>query len=220
MHELIGRLSTKTVQAPQTSDSQERLVPVSLSRLRKNSSKVSSTGTSPDHLRPFTCSDRLKLALLGNLSSAISTPLDSAFECSSKQHADHIQLVFRTPQKIVHRPQEFSEIILLFRNDLFGVTQCRPSDFGLDFPQPLRSRPDTANGNTRLFNDLIVHFHGDGDAECRSLKAMKAQISALHSGRQRRNLNFRQQFVRSQVRRVHIQEKILQQKLPLACLTS
>ena len=44
---LMGSPSTRTVQAPQTWDSHERLVPVRRSRSRTNSSRVSSARTSP-----------------------------------------------------------------------------------------------------------------------------------------------------------------------------
>src|SRR5687767_14863194 len=61
LHALTARLSTNTVQAPHTSDSQERFVPVRWRRLRRNSSKVSSIGTSPHQGSPFTVTDSLNL---------------------------------------------------------------------------------------------------------------------------------------------------------------
>src|SRR4030095_14268217 len=57
----MARPSTNTVQAPQTSDSQERFVPVSRRRLRRSSSRVSSIGTSPDQVLPLTVTEREKV---------------------------------------------------------------------------------------------------------------------------------------------------------------
>jgi hypothetical protein len=58
----MARLSSNTVHAPHTSDSHERLVPVSLRRFRKNCSSVSSTGTSPAQDSPLMVNDKLKVS--------------------------------------------------------------------------------------------------------------------------------------------------------------
>jgi hypothetical protein len=61
LQELTASLSTRTVHAPQTSDSQERLVPVKQSLFRRVSKSVSLAGTVPLQAFPFTDSVTLKV---------------------------------------------------------------------------------------------------------------------------------------------------------------
>src|SRR4030095_4954323 len=76
LHELIGWPSTRTVQAPQTSDSQERFVPVSFRRYRKKSKRTSSAGTFPFHGLALTVNSISKLCsvAMGASGSAIISP--------------------------------------------------------------------------------------------------------------------------------------------------
>src|SRR3982750_1175509 len=109
----MGRSSTSTVQAPHTSDSQDRLAPVSPTRLRRKSRSTSSTGTVPLHAAPLSVRASPTVCRVWTRSSLDDCSIMSARSVGAvssglgqrptEKYGGNVDLVLGRPQQVVDR---------------------------------------------------------------------------------------------------------------------
>src|SRR5262245_10543986 len=123
---LTGSPSTKTVQAPQTWDSHDRFVPVRRSRSRTNSSRVSSTRTSPRHGWPLISKATGSVCHVCGIvdcvctASAISLPpvgTHGLGQCPAQEHPCQISLVRNRSVEVIDRLQDLFVVALRLPHD-------------------------------------------------------------------------------------------------------
>src|SRR5882724_3221638 len=204
---LTGRPSTSSVQAPQTSTSQDRFTPVRPSRSRTTSSSNSWGSTSISCERPFNVNDTgmncasccLDIALdmpVSGIRTSRPASAHQTLKSALQQHAYDMFFIFLGAVQITDCFSRTTSDDTRGGQISHRLLGAFPIEQSFGFGDASGRRPGTAYGDLRVTYGSGVYGQRQRDPNARSLKIAKLQISAPGVCPRSRNSNFREHFIR------------------------